>query len=159
MAPKGAGYTGRPPPDPPRWGRPATVSDRLAVLPQYLMPKQALTAFAGIVAHWRGGPITTGIIRRFVAKYQVNMAEAANPDITSYPTFNEFFTRPLKPGARPIAQADLVSPVDGAISQFGAIQAGRYSRPRATISRPPRWSAATRRWPSPMATAGSPTCT
>ena len=125
MAAKGAGYTGRPPPDPPRWGRPATVSDRLAVLPQYLMPKQALTAFAGMVAHWRGGPITTGIIRRFVAKYRVNMAEAANPDITSYPTFNEFFTRPLKPGARPIAQADLVSPVDGAISQFGAIEAGQ----------------------------------
>jgi phosphatidylserine decarboxylase len=99
------------------------VSDRLAVLPQYLMPKQALTAFAGAVAGWRGGAVTTAIIRRFVEKYQVNMAEAADPDITSYPTFNEFFTRPLKPGARPIAQADLVSPVDGAISQFGAIRA------------------------------------
>ena len=99
------------------------MSDRLAVLPQYLLPKQALTALAGALARWQGGAVTTAMIRRFVAKYRVNMAEAANPDITSYPTFNEFFTRPLKPGARPIAHADLVSPVDGAISQFGAIRA------------------------------------
>jgi phosphatidylserine decarboxylase len=50
------------------------------------------------------------------------MNEALDSDIASYPSFNEFFTRALKPGARPIAQADLVSPVDGAISQFGAIE-------------------------------------
>jgi phosphatidylserine decarboxylase len=110
-------------PDPALRAPAATVSDRLAVLPQYLMPKQALTALAGALARWQGGAVTTAVIRRFVDKYQVNMAEAADPDITSYPTFNEFFTRPLKPGARPIAQADLVSPVDGAISQFGAIRA------------------------------------
>ncbi len=68
------------------------------------------------------GGITTGIIRRFVARYDVNMAEAANSDITAYPTFNEFFTRALKPGARPLADAELICPVDGRISQFGAIQ-------------------------------------
>ena len=50
------------------------------------------------------------------------MAEAANPDIASYESFNEFFTRPLKAGARPLAEADFISPVDGAISQFGAIE-------------------------------------
>ena len=100
------------------------MSDRIAVLPQYLLPKQALTALAGAFARWHGGAITTAAIRRFVARYQVNMAEAANPDITSYASFNDFFTRPLRPGARPIsAQADLVCPVDGAISQFGAIKA------------------------------------
>jgi phosphatidylserine decarboxylase len=55
-------------------------------------------------------------------RYQVNMAEAANPDISSYRTFNEFFTRPLKTGARPIAQADFICPVDGAISQLGRIE-------------------------------------
>ncbi len=86
------------------------------------MPKQALTAFAGFVASRERGWITTEIIRRFVAKYQVNMAEAANPDIASYPSFNAFFTRALKPGARPLASADLICPVDGAISQFGAIE-------------------------------------
>jgi phosphatidylserine decarboxylase len=49
------------------------------------------------------------------------MAEADNPDIASYASFNDFFTRPLKPGARPLAQADYICPVDGCISQFGAI--------------------------------------
>ena len=97
------------------------LAERLAVAPQYLMPKQAMTAFAGVVANWRGGASTTGIIRRFVAKYGVNMGEAAESDITKYTSFNHFFTRALKPGARPLAQSDWVSPVDGAISQFGAI--------------------------------------
>lgn len=98
------------------------MSDRFAVLPQYLFPKQALTSFAGFVASRERGWVTTEIIRRFVAKYRVNMDEALNPDIASYPTFNDFFTRALKPGARPLAAAALVSPVDGAISQFGAIE-------------------------------------
>jgi phosphatidylserine decarboxylase len=98
------------------------VSDTLAVLPQYLIPKQAVTAFAGKVAGARWGRWTTALIRWFVQRYQVNMAEAANPDIASYATFNDFFTRALKDGARPLAQADLVCPVDGAISQFGRIE-------------------------------------
>ena len=98
------------------------MSDRSAVLPQYLIPKQALTAFAGYVAGRERGWVTTEIIRRFVAKYQVNMGEALNSDIASYPTFNDFFTRALKPGARPLADAELICPVDGAISQFGAIE-------------------------------------
>ena len=55
-------------------------------------------------------------------KYGVNMDEAQQPDIRAYKTFNEFFTRPLKPGARPLAEAPLICPVDGAISQFGDIQ-------------------------------------
>ncbi len=98
------------------------MSDRLAVLPQYLLPKRALTVFAGWVAGARAGDITTAIIRRFVARYGVNMAEAANPDIASYASFNEFFTRPLKPGARPLADARWVCPVDGAVSQLGRIE-------------------------------------
>lgn len=98
------------------------MSDRLAVLPQYLLPKQALTALAGWVASARGGAFTTRLIAWFVKRYQVNMAEAANPDVASYPTFNEFFTRALKDGVRPLADASLICPVDGAISQFGAMQ-------------------------------------
>ncbi|WP_426307906.1 archaetidylserine decarboxylase [Acidovorax facilis] len=97
------------------------MSDRLAVLPQYLLPKQALTTLAGKFASAQLGGLTTAVIRRFVARYNVNMAEAANPDITSYASFNDFFTRALKPGARPLAAADLICPVDGAISQFGPI--------------------------------------
>ncbi|KQV59507.1 MULTISPECIES: archaetidylserine decarboxylase [unclassified Duganella] len=98
-----------------------TVS-RLAVLPQYLLPKSALTNFAGRVAGAKAGDKTTRLIRWFVTKYDVNMDEAANSDIASYHSFNEFFTRALKPGARPLAKADFVCPVDGRISQFGAIE-------------------------------------
>jgi phosphatidylserine decarboxylase len=97
------------------------LSSRLAVLPQYLIPKQALTAFAGWVAGHERGWVTTEIIGRFVRKYDVNMGEALNSDIASYASFNDFFTRALKPGARPLATADLICPVDGAISQFGPI--------------------------------------
>lgn len=98
------------------------MSDRLAVLPQYLIPKQALTILAGKLASKEAGSLTTSVIRWFVGRYNVNMAEAANPDIASYKSFNEFFTRPLKDGARPQAEADFISPVDGAISQFGPIE-------------------------------------
>ncbi len=92
-----------------------------SVLPQYLFPKQALTAFAGWVAGHERGWVTTEIIRRFVLKYSVNMDEALDSNIASYASFNDFFTRALKPGARPLASADLICPVDGAISQFGPI--------------------------------------
>ncbi|MFA7399620.1 MAG: archaetidylserine decarboxylase [Sideroxydans sp.] len=95
--------------------------DRLAVLLQYLLPKQALTQlagkFAGAQLSW-----TPAVIKWFIGRYRVNMGEAANPDIHSYATFNDFFTRALKSGARPLADVDFVCPVDGAISQFGRIE-------------------------------------
>ena len=97
------------------------MSNRFAVLPQYLLPKRLITVFAGQVANLRGGPLTRAIIRRFIAKYGVNMDEAADPRIEGYASFNEFFTRALREGARPMARADFVCPVDGAISQFGPI--------------------------------------
>jgi len=97
------------------------VNDRLAILLQYAIPKQALTVLAGKFATARAGGLTTRVIRWFVGRYGVNMGEAANPDIASYASFNEFFTRPLQAGARPLAPADFICPVDGAISQFGAI--------------------------------------
>ena len=101
------------------------MSDRLAVLPQHLLPKQALTRFAGWIAGARGAAATTALIRWFIKRYRVNMAEAAQADPAAYASFNEFFTRALRPGARPLATADLICPVDGAISQFGPIHEGR----------------------------------
>ena len=97
-------------------------NDRLAVLPQYLLPKAALTRVAGRVARAERGASTARLIRWFVGRYGVDMSEAADSDIAAYKSFNDFFTRALKPGARPLAQADLVCPVDGAISQFGRIR-------------------------------------
>jgi phosphatidylserine decarboxylase len=97
------------------------VSERLTVLSQYVLPKQALTRLAGRIASGERGDTTTSLIRWFVNKYKVDMSEAAEPDIGQYRSFNDFFTRALKPGIRPLAQAVLVCPVDGAISQFGPI--------------------------------------
>ena len=98
------------------------MSERLAVLLQYLLPKQALTRFAGLVAGARGGRFTTALIRWFVGRYHVDMLQAADPDVGSYASFNDFFTRALKPGMRPLAEAALLSPVDGVVSQCGAIE-------------------------------------
>ncbi len=97
------------------------MSDRLKVLLQHLLPKQRLTVLAGRIAGAQAGSTTARLIRWFVAKYGVDMNEAANADVGSYKSFNDFFTRPLKAGARPLAAADFVCPVDGAISQLGDI--------------------------------------
>lgn len=97
------------------------MSDRLKVLLQYVLPKQRLTTFAGRIAGAHGGAKTTRLIRWFVARYGVDMSEAEDADIASYKSFNDFFSRPLKAGVRPMADADFVCPVDGAISQFGRI--------------------------------------
>lgn len=98
---------------------------KLAILLQYIAPKQLLTAAAGKLAHWQAGGLTTAFIGWFVRKYHVNMEEALNGDISSYKTFNLFFTRPLKPDARPLANNAFVCPVDGAISQFGKVENGQ----------------------------------
>jgi len=98
------------------------VSDRLAVLSQYFLPKQALSTIAGKLAESEAGGLTTRVIRWFVQRYGVDLSEAVDTDPISYRSFNEFFTRPLRAGARPLADAAFLCPVDGAISQFGAIE-------------------------------------
>ena len=97
------------------------MTERMKIMLQYLLPKQRLTTFAGRIAGARGGLMTSRLIRWFVGKYGVDMNEAENPDMESYKSFNDFFTRPLKAGVRPLAEADFVCPVDGAISQYGEI--------------------------------------
>jgi phosphatidylserine decarboxylase len=97
------------------------MSNRLAVAPQYLLPKRLLTRWMGTLADLRGGALTHAVIRKFVAHYGVDMSEAADPRVESYPTFNQFFTRALRDGVRPIADCAFVCPVDAAISQFGPI--------------------------------------
>ena len=93
-----------------------------SVLHQYLLPKQALTRFAGRVANNDDGRFTPQIIRWFVRKYGVDMQEAQDPDLRSYHSFNAFFTRALRADARPLADAGFVSPVDGTVSQLGSIE-------------------------------------
>jgi phosphatidylserine decarboxylase len=98
------------------------MPDSLFLALQHVLPKRALTEMMGALARSQGGGATTAAIRWFVRRYGVNMSEAADPDVASYACFNDFFTRALREGARPLAQADWLCPVDGAISQFGPIK-------------------------------------
>jgi phosphatidylserine decarboxylase len=100
------------------------ASDRLFLLVQRLLPKRALTQALGWLAAREAGSLTHVAIRRFIRRYRVDMGEAAHPEPSAYRSFNEFFTRPLREGARPLAQARWICPVDGAVSQCGPITAG-----------------------------------
>ncbi len=100
--------------------------DRLFIFFQHLVPQHLLSRMTGWLAEVRY-PIwlKNWVIRQFIGHFEVNMAEAAEPDPEAYPNFNEFFARPLAEGARPIDDSDIVCPADGAISQLGAIDEGR----------------------------------
>ncbi|OYX58384.1 MAG: hypothetical protein B7Y96_06165, partial [Comamonadaceae bacterium 32-67-11] len=74
---------------------------------QYALPKQALTELAGALARRPLGAATQWAMRRFAARYRVDMSEALQPDFGAYATFNDFFTRALKPGVRPLAESGL----------------------------------------------------
>jgi phosphatidylserine decarboxylase len=97
------------------------MSEFFAVLLQYLLPKRLLNTLANWFANRNGGTVTAAAIAAFAHRYRVDMSEAAEPDVLAYASFNDFFTRALRPGARPLARANLVCPVDGAISECGAI--------------------------------------
>jgi phosphatidylserine decarboxylase len=94
----------------------------LPIARQYVLPKKLLTVLMGKVAAARLGGFSHWMIRKFVADYGVDMAEAAEPRIEGYASFNDFFTRALRDDARPLSAAPFVCPVDAAISQFGPIE-------------------------------------
>ena len=92
-----------------------------------LLPKNTFSRALGAACRVRAPrPMMRAAIRAFVRKYGVDASEAERP-IDEYPTFTEFFTRRLKPGARPIAPGPLlpVSPVDGTVGALGEIAEGR----------------------------------
>ena len=94
---------------------------------QYVLPHRLLSRIAGGVARTRTAWFKDWLIQLVVRRFNVDMAEAADPVPTNYLHFNDFFTRELKPGAR-TADADpttLLMPADGRISQAGRIEAGR----------------------------------
>ena len=90
-----------------------------------VMPHHAVSRVVYMVTRLRG-PQVKPMISWFVKKYGVNMDDAEESEIGYYQTFNEFFTRSLKPDIRPVVPGDntLACPCDGKISQSGAIQAG-----------------------------------
>ncbi|MCX7121488.1 MAG: archaetidylserine decarboxylase [Gammaproteobacteria bacterium] len=91
---------------------------------QNLIPQHFLSRLLGKLANARLGCITQWAIKQFIAHYKVNMLEAKITDTLEFKTFNDFFTRELKAGARTIATDDnvMISPVDGCISELGAIE-------------------------------------
>lgn len=98
---------------------------RLFIIFQHILPHHLLSRLTGFLADLRH-PLwfKDWIIALFIKSFNVNMTEAEQPDPTQFASFNEFFTRPLREGARPLAQADIVCPADGAISQLGDISTG-----------------------------------
>jgi len=93
---------------------------------QKVLPHHAVSRFAGRIAGSELRWLKDRLIRRFIAAYDVDMSEAARP-VEAYASFNDFFTRELKPGARRLADSasHVLSPADGAISQIGRIADGR----------------------------------
>lgn len=100
---------------------------RPAVALQYLLPHRFLSRLVLWGTRWTWTPWKNFLIRRVVATYDVDMTQAQVEDATAYPFFNAFFTRALKPGARPlpIDPQAIACPADGRISQAGAIADGR----------------------------------
>jgi phosphatidylserine decarboxylase len=100
---------------------------RLYVASQYPLPQHALSALVFRLTRLRLGALTRLAIRAFVRVFRVDLAEAAEPDPGAYPSFNAFFTRALRADARPLPAApdQVLSPVDGAVSQAGTIDGGR----------------------------------
>lgn len=100
------------------------LSDNLKVKLQYVMPKHLLSRIVGKLAAAKLGFVTTSLIKVFIKQFKIDMSEAEHESPEAYKTFNEFFTRPLKAGIRPVCEEEnsLIFPVDGAISQFGKIE-------------------------------------
>ena len=94
---------------------------------QYLLPQHLLSRLTGRLADCRFGWIKNQLIKAFIKRFNVDMSEALQEDPTAFSSFNDFFTRELKPDAREILAdpSQLVSPADGAISELGELQHGQ----------------------------------
>lgn len=101
--------------------------DQLKIIAQYCFPQHGVSRLVGKLAAARLSGLTTRLIMAFIKRYDVEMQDALEPDPAGYDCFNDFFTRALKPGVRPICEGEhqLAQPVDGAISQLGPIRHGR----------------------------------
>jgi len=102
-----------------------SFTDKLKIIGQYCLPKHALSRAIGCFAASQSGGVTTSVINWFIKQYKIDMTEAERENAEDYNSFNDFFTRALKPGLRPISDTDLVLPVDGCVSQLGPMKAGR----------------------------------
>ncbi|HEX4673803.1 MAG TPA: archaetidylserine decarboxylase [Steroidobacteraceae bacterium] len=104
-----------------------SLRDRLFVAMQHALPQHFLSRIVLRVTRIRLRPVKNLLIRSFLRRFKVNMSEAAQPNPLQYPSFNAFFTRALRHGARAtdIDPGALVSPVDGTVSQIGRLDGSK----------------------------------
>ena len=102
------------------------LGDYLFVLLQYLLPHHLLSWLMYLITRSEWKPLKDRIIRAVIRLYKVDMDQALHPDPAHYPSFNAFFTRPLRPDARPLARDSnaVLCPADGTLSQAGDIRDG-----------------------------------
>jgi len=100
-----------------------TVKDRLFVASQYALPQHILSRIVYRLTRSRSRGLKNALISNFLRGFSPDMSDALQPDALAYGSFNEFFTRALRPGTRPMDSSDsvLTSPVDGAVSQIGPL--------------------------------------
>ncbi len=103
------------------------MKDRLFIALQYLIPQHGLSRLVRWATRLTHPAFKNGLIRYFMRAFRPDLSDAANPDPYGYASFNEFFTRALRSGARPLdpSEAIIVSPVDGTVSECGPIVAGK----------------------------------
>jgi phosphatidylserine decarboxylase len=107
----------------------------LSTLIQHLAPQKTLSRIVRAATRWTWRPWKDFLIGRVVRAYRVDMGEAAQPDPHAYPSFNAFFTRALREGARPLdGDGDAIAcPADGRISQIGRIADGRILQAKGRL--------------------------
>lgn len=107
--------------------RSASLADRLRAGSQWPLPQHALSRIVFRLTRSRRRWLKSLLIGGVARHFDVDMSEAAEPDLAAYASFNDFFTRPLAPGARPLPSdpTAVACPVDGVVSQAGTIDEGR----------------------------------
>ncbi len=103
-----------------------TFKESLTTLPQYILPHHPLSRIMGFLTHSKNKAWKNFFINQIIRHYHVNMDESLEQNIDNFACFNDFFTRELKPGIRPIADQPgaIACPADGAVSQCGKITTG-----------------------------------
>ena len=109
--------------------------EQLFIILQHILPKTLLSRLVGYAARCKIGPIKDFLIRSFIKAFKVEMSDYERQEPQEFENFNDFFTRSLKPGARPLPEDTqvLFSPVDGTISQIGETLGGRLIQAKGAI--------------------------
>jgi phosphatidylserine decarboxylase len=131
-----------------------TLTSRVFITTQHIIPQHFLSRLVYRITRSRSPGVKNALIKSFMRGFHPDMTDAVQPDPLGYASFNEFFTRPLRPGTRPVDPngSTLVCPVDGAISQIGPLDGSQLLQAKghyyslesllgpATDSAAPNWA-------------------